>query len=515
MDENLHNIDDLFKRALDEHSETPSPRVWENLDKNLEKKKVVSITKKYEKWKWVAAALFIFSVGMAMYTWNLKLRYKEIARKNKQKTTNTINRSDIKRNDRGTQGSRDNSIDVAAGNSNQKAATAANSTSNKRNDITKTAEEKSNKDGASNASVKMPGKRTSRNTNQLSVTQNREKNGVKKSFSASNHAPEDKSIEDISLNSKGVKDALKNVEKAGDRLNISPDEDRHPVETTIESRQKNLQFNAPSIAIKDRPVISTAQNNLPAASTNKSNIKATKRGIYTATLFFSGQSVSTNLRDDRPRFREDDRREIKQKEKHGYARSIGVLISRGIGKGVSLQTGVGIVTRVTDIQSKTLFARPDNRGNVHYRISCSSGYAYVSTKSGTTPTSGDSIPALSSATTLKYISVPIGLQYTVRNGNFSFNPAVAVAANFRTRGKIQTVLSTPAGKENATTNIEGLKPSYFDGALRMDLAYDLTNNIGISLMPAARFGLSSITNGGPVKTYVNSLGLGLGLNVHF
>jgi hypothetical protein len=73
MSENLHNIDDLFKKAIDDHLDTPSQKVWDAIDKNLDKKKVVSISRKYNKLKWAAAILLLFSTGMAMYVWLNKI----------------------------------------------------------------------------------------------------------------------------------------------------------------------------------------------------------------------------------------------------------------------------------------------------------------------------------------------------------------------------------------------------------------------------------------------------------
>nr|MDQ6904057.1 hypothetical protein [Bacteroidota bacterium] len=82
MNKDLHNIDDLFKKALEEHEELPSDRVWNNIDKNLDKRKVISIGKKYNKLKWAAAFLLLFSVGMAMYILRLHSRSSELVKQN-------------------------------------------------------------------------------------------------------------------------------------------------------------------------------------------------------------------------------------------------------------------------------------------------------------------------------------------------------------------------------------------------------------------------------------------------
>jgi hypothetical protein len=83
MDEDLHNIDNLFRKAIEEHDEVPSADVWKKIDSGLDKKKVVFLSDKYKKLKWVAAALLIFSAGMAMYTWNTRLKDKELVRQNR------------------------------------------------------------------------------------------------------------------------------------------------------------------------------------------------------------------------------------------------------------------------------------------------------------------------------------------------------------------------------------------------------------------------------------------------
>ena len=82
MNDDLHNIDDLFKKALEEHTELPSSAVWDNIDKSLDKKKVVSISKKYNKLKWAAAILLLFSLAMAMYTLHIRIKDKELVKQN-------------------------------------------------------------------------------------------------------------------------------------------------------------------------------------------------------------------------------------------------------------------------------------------------------------------------------------------------------------------------------------------------------------------------------------------------
>jgi len=70
MKKNLHNIDKLFKAALDDHTEHPPESVWEAIDQHLDKNKVVDINRKYVKLKRIAVALLALLLGFGAYTLN-------------------------------------------------------------------------------------------------------------------------------------------------------------------------------------------------------------------------------------------------------------------------------------------------------------------------------------------------------------------------------------------------------------------------------------------------------------
>src|SRR6478672_5136958 len=98
MSEPLHNIDDLFKKAIEQHDDAPSPAVWEAIDKKLDKEKVVSISRKYNKLKWVAAILLLFSAGMAMYTFFLKNKNNDVVKEKINKPVNKTSTNNEKTN---------------------------------------------------------------------------------------------------------------------------------------------------------------------------------------------------------------------------------------------------------------------------------------------------------------------------------------------------------------------------------------------------------------------------------
>src|SRR5665213_1859181 len=90
MDKNLHDIEDLFRRGIEDNEEIPPENTWDRIDEILDKDKVVSIHKKYGRLKWVAILLLFFSAGMSLYVWNTRKS------NNLEKNNSTILNKEVK-----------------------------------------------------------------------------------------------------------------------------------------------------------------------------------------------------------------------------------------------------------------------------------------------------------------------------------------------------------------------------------------------------------------------------------
>ena len=66
MDEDLHDIEDLFFESLDDNEEKVSQRVWDEVEKRLDKDNIVSIKKKYTNVKRIAILLLLL-LGISIY----------------------------------------------------------------------------------------------------------------------------------------------------------------------------------------------------------------------------------------------------------------------------------------------------------------------------------------------------------------------------------------------------------------------------------------------------------------
>ncbi|GEO10238.1 outer membrane beta-barrel protein [Segetibacter aerophilus] len=518
MDENLHNIDHLFRKAIAGHEEEPSTNVWENIDKNLDKKNVVSISKKYRKLKWAAAALLIFSAGLAMYTVQTRLRNKELAK--------TISRKKMAERNGGNNkafpktGISDakplekevieepvptTRIDSAhtTVDSNETVAKAGKQTATEK--VGLPGAEQKVEDGNSTQTVKLSGKRvkTARKTEEALVVYkgSKERNAVSTMNSkAANFSAAD--------NSKGTQNAgASTLKPVGDLA-------------TATERPKDLQIQSPDPLLENILKSASENNKIPTAEplvlAKNSKVKGDHRFTFSITPYYSADFVNTRIDNGQRWFREDDRNEIKNKEEISKTSSIGVLVDYNLDSRWSLQSGISFSTMTTNIQPKTIFARPDPRGNINYRFNCSSGYSFVTLRRGNAPASGDSVIALSSTNTLNYVSVPLAVKYVFSKGKLSLSPGLGVAANFLTKGKIETEIAGSAGNEKASIDhIEGLNNSYFSGLVSLGVDYSLNKTLALSFTPTSRIALSAINKDAPVKTYLSSFGLVGGLRINF
>ena len=67
MDEDLHNIEDLFREGLENNEEMPSPEVWNGIDNVLDRNNLFIIKAKYTSLKRVTLFLLFLLAGLLIY----------------------------------------------------------------------------------------------------------------------------------------------------------------------------------------------------------------------------------------------------------------------------------------------------------------------------------------------------------------------------------------------------------------------------------------------------------------
>ncbi|MDQ2719566.1 MAG: outer membrane beta-barrel protein [Bacteroidota bacterium] len=511
MSESLHNIDKLFRDKIEQHEEEPSSNVWNAIDNDLDKKKIVSVSKKYYKLKWVAMALLLFSLGLGMYILQIRRNNNEIVKKNsieKLSKNNDSVKSNVKDLNQ-VLGENDAQIRKTKGLIQYK---ALQDTGDRNNYITRSGAEDNNKILSDESLSYGPLKED--HTAKLNKAVAISTDGKKKNIVEL----KDKNNETTITNTEQIKESFQNTFPAkrfnNDILLASKSPEMHyqqlftvPLFTSKIILSNEARDNAS--AIENAKTFKEKNKKQKNGST-----KTSKEPLFFATLFFSPDIISYNIESDHPRFREDDKDEIKKNESLKFSSTFGFLVGYNINNRWKLQSGATFFTRVTNINSKTIYARSDNNGNVDFRINCFSGSSIIPLKSGNHPAPGDSTNA-SAKNSLKYLGVPLVLQYAISKGKLSIIPGAGFEVNFLLKNKIETVINTASGKENATTNVQGLRPSYLNGSISLGAEYRLSRKIALSFVPTGRFALSPINEGEPIKTTLNSVGFITGLTFRF
>jgi hypothetical protein len=516
MSKNLHNIDKFFKDRIERFEDEPSSNVWNEIDKQLDKKQVVSISKSYYKLKLAAALLLLVSFGMAMYIFQMRKNNNELVEKNNieipLKTNTEVTKENVKAlnqpdtaND--SEKDKDNFL---------KKTPMSVDTSNQNEQFTENEDEeaigilteKSNKQSWKKIDLAEKVRR------KIKFVNSEDKNEpIVKSIE------KDKAAKIVNKTNKKQRPELAGSDGVNNKyialiplLFPTPQIQRQQLFTIpILNHEAIMPEAIPGnfSMIEDTKNIkknNKKQNNKPS--------KYSKESSFSATVFFSPDIVGYDIKSDHPRFRDDDKDEIKKKEEPKFSSTFGILVGYKVNKNWALQSGATIFTRGTNINSKTIYARPDVDGNVNFRLSCFSGSSFIPSKSGNHPIDGDSTNA-SAKNSLQYIGIPLVLQYNISKGKLSIKPGIGVAFNFLLKNKIETVIDAASGKESASTNVQGLKLSYFNGSISVGADYSLNKKIALSFAPTARFALSTINKGEPVKTTLNSVGFATGLTYNF
>ena len=230
-------------------------------------------------------------------------------------------------------------------------------------------------------------------------------------------------------------------------------------------------------------------------------------------------NVNRILDDDDSRItgpRSSQRHEIESGENQKLSLSVGLLADIPVWKKWSLLYGISYVRKSIEIDPRQIYAEPDEDGMVKYRLDFSSGYSFFPAKPGSLVQTGDSISAGSSTNTLRYVGIPLALQYTFSNRKFDILPSVGAQINFLTGKRIETVLTNGAVKDRQNIkNIDGLKKMYFNTITSLAIQYTLKPGIAFDIIPSASFAIGTINKNAAVRSYPNVFGVAAGMKCSF
>jgi hypothetical protein len=510
MNTNLHDIDKLFKAALNEQEETPSTDLWNSIDQHLDKNKVVDINRKYIQLKKIAVALLILLIGIGAYTLNTWNKSEKLAKADKSKKIS------IQIND---------SVSLTIAEPKQESIVLSTDSNKKENSLDSLRLSNATANPIPNKNVPLISTGISQNSiTPNTVIQKENKNIVS---TGSNK---------IAIKKRTYKTTITNAAIGEDQ---EDQEDQLVNKNTVvkegEDEIVGLPKSLPAInpellkatagkGIKQKTIIAnyTLPDQLITRATTSRPVKIKKGSSFSATVFYapnlSSNTVKEETHDRRPGgpANDRDREKIRDGEQHQASLTFGLLVDYNLNKHWSVESGVSITNKKISIEPKTIFAHKDNDGEVKYLFDCSSGYLFLPAKAGTTPIEGDSIKALSSTNTLQYVSIPLAVKYNFPIHKFDLFAVVGTSVNILSKGKIETAIQNGLTKEASVSNsINGLKSNYLGGNVSMGVAYNITDKIGLSFIPSYNFAITSSTKDAAVKSFPNAISLAAGLRFKF
>jgi hypothetical protein len=514
MDENLHNIEDLFQSALDQNEETPSRKVWEQVDKRLDKDNIISIKRKYTNLKRIAILLLFLLTSFALFD-----IYKISDTRNGNRiaaNSDTMNSVNFSKPDK-----------IADNNSNKHTETNSVATSDTNNALVND-KEKSSFDNSVTKDESIRNRQKTQLTNKTTTLQkqntseliNLEKIVSKNQEVFVFHQKKKvttMAIDKIKTNNATAIEDEENLVKNND---VRQDNEISGLqELKYISRAKTELLAQDSIGtnklnqliILSKIKITDISNNVTVIMLKKKESKPSK---FSITTFFSPDIAWYRLQDDKVGNQSDNANELEKEEKHEFSSTYGALVDYKIGKRWGLHSGFTLANTNITVAPKTIYAQQDNAGSVKYRINTSSGYGYLLPNFITNPAIGDSLYAFTSTHSLQYIGIPLAVCYNITKGKFKVNVIGGVSVNILTRAKLETTVEKGFNNSIETIdNIQGLKKIYFSGLAGVGIDYKLNNKTSLTVAPTMRFALNSINKDAPVKSYPMSFGFTVGLKI--
>lgn len=487
MDEDLHNIEDLFYSALDDNEETPSQNVWEGVEKRLDKDNIKSIKKKYTNLKRIAILLLLL-LGISIYEMNTIHNSNNLAKnnnsdsENQQKTTRNIDKASNEKTDNDSE----RLFELVRINNTKKEKGALTNSVQKQNAIHIINSEKDILKDQPFIHSSTKRRLTSKPFNKIKIKNDNPNEDEKLTVQNNN----EQTVYQIALTKQKnlwIENILLQSKKS------------------IDLKKSHYSIVAPKATLIDK-----SNKNITAIIQNK-HIKPSR---FSITPFFSPDIAWYHLQDQNINNQSGNASDIEREEKHEFSSTYGALVDYKINKQWGLQSGVTLSNTNINTEPEIIYAQPDNTGKIKYRINTSSGYGFILPSYSANPVIGDSLYAFTSTHSLQYIGIPIAVSYSIAKSKFTFSARAGVSANFLTKAKLET--SVEKGFDNSvetTNNIQGLKKIYFSGLTAIGVDFQLSKRTSLAFAPTLRFALNSINKNATVKSYPMTFGSSVGLNI--
>jgi hypothetical protein len=517
MNRDLQHIDDLFKSGLEGKEDSPSPAVWVNIEKELDKK---DSRPKFLFWwnsRKIAAAALILLGSAGIFAGGYYLRGLRIT---EQESTSTSNPEAIK------SGAKPNTQHTTPINDESK------NTEQPATDMQTDASEP----------LTSPGTQISHDADAL-VLKTDQSRGRKKT-SPENNKGNTLNTSTTIVNKPG---SVSKINKPTQPGSISVEFKNKETSTVLPENKsdqpaelkKNDDWSANDNGAAKlwRPEqVLTYSETRPLPGTEK-HLDVSQRAMDRAGNIISPASIPVlnkrNTKVDLPKFSFTPvvswqfgsnrivanseypdagkvKAEIDRTESQPSQISGGLLADLRIAKNMTLQSGLILTSRTIRIEPKYIMAERNPDGKVRYKFDCSAGTYYL--KKSTYARPGDSALTKFSTNELNYINIPLSLTYHFGGKKFHLFATAGAGLNVLTDQYLETGLSNYNYDEHESI-ATNLKSNYFNGTIGAGINWQAFRKMSFIFSPQYQFAISPMNENMPVKAYPRIFNMQLGMQI--
>lgn len=515
MEQDLHDIDDIFKKAHEQYKDEPGGGVWEKIDTQLNKDDTEKYKRRFIGWKRTAIILVFLVSLLAIYDTGILTRKNQ----NPQPLTQRENSSDPK--------------------ADHPPAKSSNSTGRRKTDTIQTGENSSATrnypDKIKNPEQKPEASEFTNHTAEVNSVKERlkdmpappvkgiQKNNLSKQqknlFRTGNMALFKNPLKkDSAVDSKNLVVTANDLNIGSDDSITSKSFKRRmavaPLDLLSPSKASQLNIN-PSVMVMSKTL--EPFNQKPASYKKKAHSLASPRW---SVMAFAGNDWRRYHLDNNAEVNNGNNQreaeEITKREKNQRSFSAGFFATRQFSRQWGVKTGLVYSNISMSIGQQELYAAQDNSGNVAYKYIVSTGYAYVQPGFGLPPAVGDSIQSPAGQHNLHLFSLPLMLTYRFQKNKLTVIPSAGLGLNYIAKATVKTEVKDALNKEVVFINgLNGMRSFYFDAMADINFQYEINRMWSLSLFPTVKYAISSITKNSAVKTFPYSAGVGIGVTYKF
>lgn len=492
MSDELKNIDDIFRSAIEPMQEKPSGEVWAKLDAGLDKVKADTIKKKYDSLKRIVTVLSFALLCSLIYI---------ISRNEKSFFQQTLYTSD-----RGQLSGQNHpkkhinqKVPIRQSELNKPDVAANDNASN----VSKMAKKMPVTSTSSTANYSVPSTMKKDNTLANVVKRNKISSTIRKNIANDIDAGDNSYFVNGKKKSRNIK-AKANVTV----IQKAEIDSITELQTDIE-RKNFIAENLKQDIQLPYEVTNRKNNGFQSKAKERTSVKLP----ISITGFFS-PIITTDALKRESHTSHDAFDDIREGEFENFSFNIGALANIPLNKKWSIESGLIYTAKNSNMKPRKVYAVQTHTGDIKYKYECSAGYWYMDPKLGTQPQVGDSMYASESLMKLKYFTIPVAIKYNFfTKKRFSMFATAGFALNLMQKGKISSEVEDGGqyGEYYTSEKIYGLKKTFISSVLSIGTTYKINKRLYVNFSPTFNLALSPVTQNTSVKTFINTINFSTGL----